>query len=66
MTMTPRRCDHALVWDVALPDIFSSSHVSLAAIGAGDVVNEADYHKGLKYSQLEPSYISYSSGHREI
>ena len=39
-------------------------HVSLAATGARDVANEADQHRSLKYSQLDPSYTFI--GHRDM
>ena len=56
-SLIPWECGRVLVWDVTCPDSFSPSRVALAASGAGNVANEAEHHKRVKYSDLGSSYL---------
>ena len=44
-----------MAWDFICPDTFSSSRISLAACGAGNVANEAE--QKIKYSNLGDQYL---------
>ena len=43
--------------DFTYPDTFATSHVSLAACGAGNAANEAEHKKKIKYSNLGDQYL---------
>ena len=57
VTQCPWKRGRILVWDLTCPDTFSSSHVSLAACGAGNVADEAEYQKKIEYSNLGDQYL---------
>ena len=57
VTLCPWKCGRILVWDFTCPDTFSTSHVSLAACEAGNVANEAEHRKKVKYSNLGDQYL---------
>ena len=57
VTLCPWKCGRILAWDFTCPDTFSSLHVSLAACEAGNVANEAEHKKKVKYSNLGDQYL---------
>ena len=56
-TLTPWKRGRILVWDFTCTDTFAPSHITLAACGVGNVANEAEHHKKIKYSHLDNSYM---------
>ena len=56
ITLIPWENGKALIWDATCLDTFAPSHLEVAAREAGEVAEQAERAKCLKYSSLESKY----------
>ena len=56
MSLAPWKNGKCLIWDATCPDTYAPSHMAVAAGGAGEVAEQAEQAKCLKYSALESKF----------
>ena len=58
LTTTPWSRGRCLAWDFTCPDTLAASHLNRAVTGAGEVANDAEERKIVKYSSL-PHHLQF-------